>query len=201
MPGDENTGDDAEGEGLGAPDEDEPLAGVKDIELTPEEHQKIKDLVNGDRLTQVKNHERRYLICGAGGETGAAERRMMVYDRLDSRSSPSAMATRLEDFDLGTEEIRLWARVFDILCGEATHIVAVIEDFDGGYVWEMGLLFASEYREKGWILKRRYDTEEKERERYENGMAASHVELLLTGDWCHEWTDRDELERAIEKVP
>lgn len=51
-------------------------------------------------------------------------------------------ATTLEDYGLTPDEIRLWARAFDILCGRATHIVAVIEDFDGGYVWEMGLLFA-----------------------------------------------------------
>ena len=57
----------------------------------------------------------------------------------------------------------------------------MVEEFDGGYVWELGLLFAPPYREKAWVLKRRYPDEEAERDRYDDGMGASHVELLLTG--------------------
>lgn len=182
-------------------DGEEPLAGIRGVELTPNEHQQIKDLVNGERLNRVKRHDRRYLVFGAGGDTEAASRRQLVYDRLDSRTAPPAIATRLEDFGLTDDEIRLWARTFDILCGEATHIVGVIEDFDGGYVWEQGLLFAPEYREKVWILKRSYETEQAEREHYDNGMAASHVELLLTGDWCQEWADTAELKRLVEPIP
>ncbi|ELY97272.1 hypothetical protein C482_13600 [Natrialba chahannaoensis JCM 10990] len=83
-----------------------------------------------------------------GGTTGAATRRKIVYELVDDRTDPPAVAFRLEDYGLTPDEIRLWARAFDILCGRATHIVAVIEDFDGGYVWEMGLLFAPPYRER-----------------------------------------------------
>jgi hypothetical protein len=91
--------------------------------------------------------------------------------------------------------------VFDILCGMATHIVAVIEDFDGGYVWELGLLFAPSYREKAWVLKRRYPDDDTERDKYDNGMSASHVTLLLTGSQAFEWTDTDELRGAVENIP
>lgn len=91
--------------------------------------------------------------------------------------------------------------MFDLLCGLATHIVAVIEDFDGGYVWEVGLLFAPSYREKTWVLKRRYREEQTERRRYDNRMGAPHVKLLLTGPRAFDWMRPEELREAIEKVP
>ena len=183
------------------PSEDEILEGLTEIQLSPTEHQRVKDLVNGDQLDRIKGHERRYLVAGAGGDTGAASRRQLAYDRLDSRTNPPAVATQLEDFGLTPEEIRLWTRVFDILCGMATHIVAVIEDFDGGYVWELGLLFAPSYREKVWVLKCRYPDDDTEREKYDNGMSASHVKLLFTGSQALEWTDTDELRAAVDEIP
>lgn len=183
------------------PDEDEILPAVEGIEIGPEEHQRVKDLVNGDRLARIKGHDRRYLVAGAGGEDGAATRRKTVYDLLDNRTDPPAVAFRLEDFGLTKEEMRLWVRVFDILCGRATHIVGVLEDFDGGYVWELGLLFGPTYREKVWILKRRYPDDEVEREQYDNGMAISHVELLLTGDRCYEWEAASDLADVVENIP
>lgn len=183
------------------PEEDEIIAEIEDINLSPSEHQRIKDLVNGTRMDRIKGHTRRYLVAGAGGETGAATRRKTVYDLLNERTNPDSVAMRLEDFDLTPEEIRLWTRVFDILCGRATHIVGVIEDFNGGYVWELGLLFAPPYRKKVWMLKRQYADEETEREKYDNGMAASHVKLLLTGNRCLEWVDADELQDVVDKIP
>lgn len=183
------------------PDEDELIAELEGISLTPSEHQRIKDLLNGEQMDRITGHDRRYLVAGAGGETGAATRRQLVYERLEARTDPPAVAMQLEDFGLTPEDIRLWTRVFDILCGRATHVVAVIEDFDGGYVWELGLLFAPSYRENVWVLKRRYCDEETERERYANGMAASHVELLLTGDRSHEWVDTDGLRDAVDEIP
>jgi hypothetical protein len=176
------------------------LAGLEEITLTPAEHQRIKNLVNED-LDELKGYERRYLNVGAGGDADAAQRRELVYELLDGRTNPPATAFELEDFGFTTDERRLWCRAFDILCGRATHIVAVIEDFDGGYVWELGLLFAPSYREKAWVLKRRYEDGETERDRYENGMAISHVELLLTGPRCHEWMDTPELRAAVQEIP
>lgn len=192
---------DSETEGDGVPSEAELMDELRSIQLTPSEHQRIKDLVNGSQLERVRNHERRYLIAGAGDETGAATRRAIVYDQLDERTDPSATAVQLEDLGLTPEEIRLWTRTFDILCGMATHIVAVIEDFDGGYVWELGLSFAPSYREKTWVLKRRYPDDETERERFDNGMGASHVELLLTGPCAHEWVDVEELREVVDEIP
>lgn len=188
-------------DGAEFPTEEETRDAYDGIVLTPREHQRIKDLVNGEHLERVKGHERRYLVAGSGEGTDAGARRKRVYDLLDARTNPPAVATRLEDFGLEDDEIRLWARVFDILCNEATHVVNVLEDFDGGYVWELGLLFAPTYREKVWVLKRRYPDPETERERYDNGMGASHVELLLSGPRAHEWTGEEELRTAVEEIP
>jgi hypothetical protein len=77
----------------------------------------------------------------------------------------------------------------------------VVEDFDGGYVWELGLVFAPSSREKPWILKRKYDDPATERNRYENGMAVSHVKLLLTGSRCFEWQDVDKLREKVSEIP
>lgn len=181
------------------PDQDELIDGLEEITLTPEEHQEIKTLLNED-LDELKSYDRRYLNVGAGGDSDAADRRQLVYDLLDGRTNPPAFAFKLEDFGFTKDEIRLWCRAFDILCGRATHIVAVIEDFDGGYVWELGLLFAPSYREKAWILKREYADAETEREKYANGMAVSHVKLLLTGPRCHEWGDTEELREAVRDI-
>lgn len=192
---DPEVGDDV---GDDIPDEEAILTGIEGIQLTPAEHQRVKDIVNGEEMQRIKGHDRRYLIAGAGGQTGAATRRKLVYEMLADR--PDAVSMQLEDFGLTPEEIELWIRVFDILCGRATHIVGVIEDFDGGYVWELGLLFAPAYREKTWILKRRYTDEDVERSRFDNGMAASHVELLLTGNRCCEWEREAELRDCVGEV-
>ncbi|MFB6150242.1 MAG: hypothetical protein ABEJ40_00405 [Haloarculaceae archaeon] len=187
-------------DGVAFPEGDELIEGLEDVTITPEEHREIKTLLNED-LDELKSYERRYLNAGAGEGSGAADRRQLVYDLLDGRTNPPAIAFRLEDFGFTKDEIRLWCRAFDILCGRATHIVAVIEDFDGGYVWELGLLFAPSYRRKAWVLKREYTDADTEREKYANGMAVSHVKLLLTGPRCREWTDTEELREAVRDVP
>lgn len=198
--GESDSGDEGGGD-VEIPREEELVAEVENINLSPSEHQRVKDLVNGERMNRIKGYDRRYLVAGAGGETGAATRRQIVSDLLDDRTGPPAVAFRLEDFGLTPEQIRLWTRVFDILCGRATHVVGVIEDFDGGYVWELGLLFAPTYREKVWVLKRRYPDEETERERYDNGMAASHIELILTGPRCVEWVEPADLPDVVAEIP
>lgn len=183
------------------PSEEELMAGLRDIELTPQEHQRVKEIVHGERFAALVHHDRRYLVVGAGGDTDSAKRRAIVVDLLDGRTSPPSIAVQLEDFEIDVDDMRLWSRVFDILCGTVTCITAVIEDFDGGYVWELGLLFAPSYREKVWVLKRHYRDEDTERMRYRNAMAASHVELLLTGDRAQEWVNEEELREAVERIP
>ena len=168
-------------------------------ELTPEEHAAVKDVINGEKMQRFKTHENRYVVVGAGEASDAWERRMVVYDRLNNR--PKAAAITLEELGLGDDEIRLWAAVFQLLCDLASQVVAVIEDFDGGYTWELALLFAADYRDFAWILKRTYEDEQTERERYDNSMGISHVRLLLTGDHAHEWRDIEDLKECVSHIP
>ena len=172
---------------------------VDGLAFTFEEHERLKTLLHGDRFRDLAYSERRYLVLGAGGETDSADRRMMVYDRLGTRSD--ATAFRLEDFGPTPTELALWAAAYENLCAKATHIVAVIEDYEGGYVWELGYLFHEDVREKVWILKRDYGNEETNRAHYSNGMAASHLRLLENAERTIRWTDRDDLEAKLDSVP
>jgi hypothetical protein len=178
----------------------EALADAEATSLTPAEYQRLKDLVNGDRLDRIKGHSRRYLVAGAGGDDEAAARRAMVCDQLDARREPPAVAVRLEAFGLTGEEMALWVRLFDVLCGMATHVVAVLEDFDGGYVWELGLLYAPAYREKVWVLQRVYDDDGTQRDQYDNGMAAAHLEHL-SRKRVRTWASEADLRAAVGELP
>jgi hypothetical protein len=205
--GDDDTGDSGGGDPPPSAVDVDAEADVGDLltdagatSLTPAEYQRLKELVNGDRLDRIKGHSRRYLVAGAGGDDEAAERRMMVADRLDGRRDPPAVAVRLEDFGLTREEMALWVRLFDVLCGMATHVVAVLEDFDGGYVWELGLLYAPSYRAKAWVLQRVYEDDQTQREEYENGMAAAHLEHL-SRERVLTWATEADLRAAVGERP
>lgn len=178
---------------------DQDFIDTEGLALSYEDHEKLKSLLHSDQFQSLAYAERRYLVLGAGGETGAADRRLSVYKWLDDR--PSSTAFRLKDFELTPDELALWASLYEQLCDRATHIVVVIEDYEGGYVWELGYLFHEVIREKVWVLKRTYGDEETNRTHYHNGMAASHLQLLENADRTFTWTDRDELKTAIENVP
>ena len=174
------------------------------LRLTPEQHQKLKDQLHGsDRFDDLRRADRRYLVVGRGGDGGPGERRRMVRDRLDRRSG--AVAVRLEAFGFTGEDIDLWAPAFDILAAMATHVVGVLEDFDGGHVWELGVLYHRQVhvRDSLWLLKRVYGTAAAMRDHYDNGMAASHLAALerAAGDRVLEWRDRESLRSAVDSIP
>lgn len=175
-----------------------PALDLEGLSFTPKQHQRLKNLLHGRQLKNIAYSDRRYLVAGAGdGE--AARRRMLVVEQLDGR--PDSTAFRLEDFELGPDDLPLWAAAFEILCEQATHVVGVVEDFDGGYVWELGLAFYRDVRRKLWILKRAYDDQRTERQRYDNGMAASQMAALTEAGRTIEWSDTDELREAVEEIP
>lgn len=191
-------------------DDDPPLGGVDANELydeerlnpTPEQHERLKNGLHGPLFDDIRRTERRYLIVGSGsGEAG--ERRRAVCDRLDRRRD--VIAFRLEDFGFTGEELELWAPAFDVLSSMASHIVGVLEDYDGGHVWELGFLYHQQttVRDRLWILKRIYDDETVRRERYDNGMAASHLTVLenAVSDRVLTWRDTDELFEAVDSLP
>ena len=53
MDGGERSGDEADERGPQVPDEDEIIEEIESISLTPTEHQRIKDLLNGERLNRL----------------------------------------------------------------------------------------------------------------------------------------------------
>jgi hypothetical protein len=87
----------------------------------------------------------------------------------------------------------------------ASHVVGVLEYFDGGYVWELGYLYHHQTRVRDilWLLKRIYSSTEEMRRRYNNGMAASHLAALETvaDDRVIPWRDPDDIPEAVAKVP
>jgi hypothetical protein len=175
---------------------------VDRLRLTPEQHERLKDGLHGDRFTDIRRSERRYLVVGRGGEDGPGERRRRVCELLEQRTG--ATAFRLEEFGFTGEELELWAPAFDVLSQMATHVVGVLEDYDGGHVWELGFLYHQQARVRDvlWLLKRVYDSEVTTRERYDNGMAASHLAALeaAAGDRVITWTSPDELPDAVESI-
>jgi len=173
------------------------------LTLTPEQHERLKTHLHGDQLNDIEYSDRRYLVVGRGGDDGPGQRRLLVRDRLDDRTD--ATAFMLEDFGLAGEQIDLWAPAFEILCEQSTHVVGVLEDFDGGHVWELGYLYhrQSRVRDRLWLLKRTYEDSDEQRERYDNGMAAAHLAALerAADERVVEWTDEAGLRAAVDEVP
>ena len=174
----------------------------KSLSLTPEQHQRLKDGLHGPRFDDVRRADRRYLVIGSGsGERG--ERRRRVCARLDDRRD--AVAFRLEEFGFDADDLDLWAPAFEVLSSQATWVIGVIEDFDGGHVWELGYLYRQQtsVRDILWLLKRAYDDPAEQRARYDNGMAASHLAALkaTVSDRVLEWSTIEELDRTVEEIP
>jgi len=172
------------------------------LSLTPEQHQRLKDGLHEGRFDDVRRASRRYLVVGSGsGDSGRRRRRVCA--QLDDRRD--AVAFRLEEFGFDADDLDLWAPAFEVLSAQATWVVGVIEDFDGGHVWELGYLYRQQtsVRDVLWLLKRVYDDPETQRAQYDNGMAASHLAALeaAVGDRVVEWATLDELDSAVEEIP
>jgi hypothetical protein len=174
------------------------------LQLTPEQHEQLKNQIHGSsQFDEIKRAETRYLVVGRGGEEGPGARRLLVCELLDGRRG--AAGFRLEEFGFTGEEIDLWAPAFDLLAAMASQVVGVLEDFDGGHVWELGYLYHQQrhVRDRLWLLKRLYDDAAEMRRRYDNGMAASHLAALeeSAGNRVRTWRDEAELRDAIEAIP
>jgi len=172
------------------------------LSLTPEQHQRLKDGLHGSQFADLRRATHRYLVVGSGsGASG--KRRRRVCARLDDRRD--AIGFRLEDFGFDADDIDLWAPAFEVLSAQATWVVGVIEDFDGGHVWELGYLYRQQtsVRDVLWLLKRVYDDPDTQLAKYENGMAASHLAALeaAVDERVVEWATTDELDAAVEQIP
>lgn len=178
------------------------LVGDEQLELTPEQHERLKSGLHGDRFTELKRADRRYLVIGRGAD-GPGRRRNRVRDLLAQRAG--ATAFRLEDFGFTGAELDLWAPAFDILSEMATYIVGILEDYDGGHVWELGFLYHYQTRIRNilWVLKRIYDSEDEMRARYDHGTAASHLAVLeeAVSDRVVTWREPADLPDAVAEIP
>lgn len=188
---------------IGGIDPDE-VVGEEQLRPTPPQHEQLKNELHGaDQFGEIKRAERRYLVVGRGGAEGPGKRRLEVCRQLDARRDASAF--RLEDFGFTDADLDLWAPAFDILSAMASHTVGVLEDFDGGHVWELGYLYHHQrhVRDALWLLNRRYESEAEMREKYDNGMAASHLAALeeAAKDRVITWSDEDEFPDAVREIP
>lgn len=182
--------------------EPDAVVGEDRLRPTPEQHERLKDALHGGSFKDIKRSDRRYLVIGSG-DGAPGRRRRRVRDRLDDR--PGAMAFQLEDFGFADDELALWAPAFEVLAEMASHVVGVLEDFDGGYVWELGYLYHHQTRVRDvlWLLKRLYGSAEEMRRRYDNGMAASHLAALerAAGDRVVHWEEPADIPEAVARVP
>ncbi len=174
------------------------------LKLTPQQHEQLKDQLHGSsQFDEIKHADTRYLVVGRGGEEGPGARRLLVCEQLDDRRG--AAGFRLEDFGFTAQNIDLWAPAFDLLAAMASHIVGVLEDFDGGHVWELGYLYHQQrhVRDSLWLLKRLCESNAEMRRQYDNGMAASHLAALEESarDRVINWRDEADLREAVEKIP
>lgn len=201
--GPESDTSDSEGPYIDDIDTDE-LNGEERLSPTPEQHERLKNgLHTADLFDDIRRADRRYLVIGRGDDDGPGERRQTVCNLLDDRMG--AAAFRLEDFGFTSDELDLWAPAFDILSEMASHIVGILEDFDGGHVWELGFLYYQQTRIRDilWLLKRIYESADEMRDQYDNGMAASHLAALeeAADDRVITWEDSADLPEAVAAIP
>lgn len=195
--------------GAGGPDNpyiddieaDEVIEGDR-LRPSPEQHQRLKNALHGRLLTEIRQADRRYLVIGSG-DGGPRRRRRRVTDLLGDR--PGATAFQLEDFGLADAELALWAPAFEVLAEMASNVVGVLENFDGGYVWELGYPYHQQARVRDvlWLLKRIYGPSEEMRRRYDNGMAASHIAAIeeIASDRVIHWEDPNDIPAAVDRIP
>lgn len=89
--------------------------------------------------------------------------------------------------------------------GMATYFVGILEDYDGGHVWELGYLYHYQTRIRTglWVSKRIYDSEDGMRARYDDGTAASRLAVLETAvsDRVVTWEEPADLPAAVPEIP
>ncbi|HZD42567.1 MAG TPA: hypothetical protein VE134_00775, partial [Methanomicrobiales archaeon] len=161
--------------------------------LSPDEYYQIKQLLNEpDQLNRISTSSVSYLILGNyddDGDFSKKDRLKLVRLALNERD-PGAYAFLMEEIDeaWGNEFITK----FRILADRVDYIVGVFEDDAGGHANESGIVVTEPYRSRTFILKREYETKEKERAAY-NAMQANIFTILDRTGGLALWTDRFEL--------
>jgi hypothetical protein len=163
--------------------------------LAPEQHQKLKDAVFGPEFRDVLFAEVSYFVIGSYG-SDEKERLQRVRDSLQERDGGYAflMSEMPEAWDY-------WTTKFVIFVERADYVVGVFEHNRGGHEWEAGRLDKPEYRPKTYVLKREYETEERERANFDAMFAHYLAKMDERLGQLHRWRTEDELLDCLESIP
>jgi len=163
--------------------------------LSPHEYEAIKNAVHSDIFQRIARAERGYFVLGKYDDGEREQRLADVRDKLNERDG--SVAYLMKDVP---EAWEFWPTKFRILANRATWIVPVLEDTDGSHEWELGRIDGPEYRPKVYILKRVYESDEMERERFD-ALPADFIKILDRNDRVFTWETDVDLEEAVQKLP
>lgn len=163
--------------------------------ISPEQHQDLKDAVFGEKFKELVFADASYFVLGSYGEA-EKERLLLVKDELQTREG--AYAFLMNEMP---EAWEYWTTKFVIFANRADYVVGVFEHNRGGHEWEAGQLDRPDYRPKTHILKRQYDSQDREREHFD-AMFSHYLTKMddqLGQVYC--WTDESELKERLEEIP
>jgi hypothetical protein len=170
------------------------------LSLKPSQHERLKGLIHGNRtFAKITSAKKRYLMVGDSD----GENQKRAKEILDSRRH--AITFRFENFSPPTDERYLWTPVFDLISRTATQIVGVVEDYNDAGIWGMGPLYhrQSHVHDSLWMLKKVYEDDEVQRQKYDNGNMALLLGALeeAVEDRVVRWRTEEDLEEAVEEIP
>lgn len=163
--------------------------------ISPEQHQDLKDAVFGEEFGEVLFADVSYFVLGSYG-TEEKERLWFVRDELGARDG--AYAFLMDEMPDAWES---WTTKFVIFANRVDYVVGVFEHNRGGHEWEAGQLDRAEYRPKTHVLKRKYDSEESEREHFDAMFADYLSKMDEQLGQVYYWRDETELIECLAKVP
>lgn len=163
--------------------------------LSPEQHQDLKDAVFGETFREMLFADVSYFVLGSYGDE-EKERLLLVRDELRARDG--AYAFLMNEMP---EAWEYWTTKFVIFANRADYVVGVFEHNRGGHEWEAGQLDRAEYRPKTHLLKREYDSEERERAHFDAMFAHYLAKMDEQLGQVYHWTDEAELIECLEDVP
>lgn len=164
-------------------------------QISPEDHQRLKDAVFGDSFREVVFADVTYFVLGSYDND---EKQRLLLVRNELRRRDGAHAFLMDDMP---EAWEYWTTKFRIFANRADYLVGVFEHNRGGHEWEAGRLDDERYRSKTYILKREYETKRQERLHFDGMIADYFRKLDEQLGQLYRWTSEEDLLDALERVP
>lgn len=164
--------------------------------LPPEEYEALTELVF--ELAPRPMYDLQCFVLGSYN-TDANEKQKLrdLQQTVESWTGENCRAYLMEDFTDGLHP----RTKFKLIADNSDYILGVCEHDKGGFQLELGMLISHrQYLENGYLLKRRYPSEEKEREKYNYMLSVGVFEMFGYGERLREWEDTQEYEVAINKM-